>query len=490
MARFLDPILAQAHHGGHGQPALTLVAWALGAGVLLGSTLPAASVSSPAAGADACITMATAAAALALLAACRTRRPIFWRTSLLMLSFCGGCAIWIADHRGPTRLHDAEVRVAVVEVDGLSHPDPERPGVAAIVVRSGPDRRALRPDHRRAWLYLPQGGEVNVGRHYLGRFRFNHPRPPAVPGAFDPRAWAAQRGLQLTLHPLGALIPLHPAEEASPLAAWRDATSEHRQAAFAMLSRHSPHGILPAIALGQGSSVHPEVRASFARSGLAHVLAVSGLHFGLVAMAVLWLASQLLGRWTWLCRRVGKQRAAACVTLPLLLFYVIYVGAPVSARRAFIMASCLLGAQILRRDPLNTTSLALAAIMLLLYRPAELFSPGFQLSFSAVLGLIWTSRSFEAPWRCALQQRIQRPWLRRPLQWLLSSSVATGGASLATTPALIAHFGEIPLVGIVANLWVIPTVSFVLLPLALLAVLFQRSGDTSPRLRGGPRRGW
>ena len=376
-----------------------------------------------------------------------------------------------------------------LERPGEPLPEAERIAVVRILtpVREGGGRRhalasierwqrgaspALTPPEvaRQVWLKLPDSAEVSVGARLVGRLNLRPPRSTAYPGAFDEATMLEVFDADGTASARRGLLPL--AENPlSWLEGIRAALDKHRQEVLRLLeARGAESGLLSAIALGQGRAVAEGPRRVFAASGLAHVLAVSGLHFGLVALAVFFLARVVALRLGRVTRRWGAQRIAAFASIPPLALYVVYVGAPVSAQRAFIMATCLFLGRALHREGHPALSLSVAAIVLLLWRPVELMSPGFQLSFSAVVGLLWTADAYERP--VAEWVRTNTPrWVAAPLAWCLSALIATLGASVATAPLVLWHFGQAPLLGMIANLWVVPVVSYALLPLGLVVIL-------------------
>jgi competence protein ComEC len=225
-----------------------------------------------------------------------------------------------------------------------------------------------------------------------------------------------------------------------------------------------------AVALGEGGGVARDVRFQFGVAGLAHVLAVSGLHFGVVAWAVWWAVGGALRRWGWGVRRWGVEAMAAAVAGPALGVYVVFVGAPVSARRAFIMVTCVLLGRALRREGHGVIGLSAAGLVILGWEPQALHQVGFQLSFAAVLGIFWGAQAWDKPLQGLIERRC-RGWTAKALGWAASMGVATAAASVATTPLVLWHFGRSPWVGLVANAWVVPWVSFVVLPVGLAGAL-------------------
>lgn len=450
----------------HRAPALVsplpTLALALASGIALGAEGP---LSSPLH----LLYASLAASLIALLACLRSARLL--PVAILITSATAGFLLGASTER-PTA--SPELPAQGIAALTLVSPVREHPRGRSVLARLdalGPPGTPLtRYREIHVWLHLgPEQPEVALGDHLFGRIRLRPPRPPRFPGDYDARQTLRLRGAEHIAHPREPLLVQVP-ESPPPLAALRRALDRQRQRASAHLHEHGhTSGLLPALALGEGSAVDDATRESFSRCGLSHVLAVSGLHFGLVALVLFTVSQALFRRVPFITRRWGARRAAACVALPLMALYVLFVGAPVSARRAFVMAACLLGGHALAREGHSTLSLSLAALLLLLYEPRELFSPGFQLSFAAVLGLLWTGAYIERPFRRWLDLRAPR--FNRALGWLGSALLATLGASVTTTPLVLLHFGQLPLVGMLANLWVVPVVSFVLLPAALLATL-------------------
>jgi competence protein ComEC len=213
-------------------------------------------------------------------------------------------------------------------------------------------------------------------------------------------------------------------------------------------------GVLRALLLGDRSLLAEATEEKFARSGLMHLLAVSGLHVLLVGWLFFQGVRPSLLRMGLHWRPAEFTRAA--LTLGVLGFYVLLAGAPASATRATVMAALLMGATLAQRPTRSLNALGAAAVLLLLWRPAQLFEAGFQLSFAAV-GAIVTL----VPW---MQRRLPRSWDERPLRrWVAQSTLTTLAATLGTMPVLLAHFGRAPFSGLVLNLWAIPLTGVLLM---------------------------
>jgi competence protein ComEC len=193
-----------------------------------------------------------------------------------------------------------------------------------------------------------------------------------------------------------------------------------------------------ALLLGDGSDVPEPVKRAFRRLGLAHLLAVSGLHVGLVAGVALLMATPLGRTPRWLA-------ALAAVGLYLLL-----VGPRPSLVRASVMACLGVAALLSHRPPSARNALALAAVLLVALRPAAVAEPGLQLSVGATAGLLWLS-----PWLSARWQLV--PGLRRLPRAVRDALAVSAGAQLGTLPWALPLFCLLvpaaPLVNLVAVPW-------------------------------------
>lgn len=220
-----------------------------------------------------------------------------------------------------------------------------------------------------------------------------------------------------------------------------------RQALAATVPHDASRAVLLALLLADRSGIEAVTLDTFRQTGLMHLLAVSGLHVMLVGLALFGLLKPVLGRLGLGHRRTEWTRAA--ITLALLLVYALVTGATVSVVRAVAMTAVVLVGRALERRVDTLNALGLAAIGLLLWRPAALFEVGFQLSFGAVAALVSLSP--------VLTDWVPPAWTRPAWgRWLVASVVASTAATLGTAPALLVHFGRVPLAGLVLNAPAIP----------------------------------
>ncbi len=217
----------------------------------------------------------------------------------------------------------------------------------------------------------------------------------------------------------------------------------HRLASEALASRFAAPrdslgreaaALVRAMTVGDRRALSPALRQAYARSGMAHLLAVSGLHAGIVYL----FATLLFG---WLSLRHGGHRRRNFLVIVLLWLYVAAAGFPPGAVRAAVMCSLLQLGLAFSSPYRAANAWATAALLLLLVRPAWLGDIGFQLSFVAVAAILFWSVPLAR--RCRTGLRL----VDRPLQ-----ALAIGlSASVATAPLVSHAFGIVPLAGVVLN---------------------------------------
>lgn len=193
--------------------------------------------------------------------------------------------------------------------------------------------------------------------------------------------------------------------------------------------------VLEAMLLGDKQNLDTSVKETYRKSGISHILAISGLHISIIS-ALLWLILDTL--------KLNK-RVSSTIILTVLIVYCIFTGNSVSTTRAVIMIGIVLFGNIIYYQSDIYTSIATAAFVLLIYQPLYLYDVGFQLSFGAVISIIVLSPVLE---------RIY--FIPKTIRLYLISTLA---ASLGTYPIIAYHFNTISVIGIVVNLLVLPLVS-------------------------------
>lgn len=193
--------------------------------------------------------------------------------------------------------------------------------------------------------------------------------------------------------------------------------------------------VLEAMLLGDKQNLDTSVKETYRKSGISHILAISGLHISIIS-ALLWLILDTL--------KLNK-RVSSTIILTVLIVYCIFTGNSVSTTRAVIMIGIVLFGNIIYYQSDIYTSIATAAFVLLIYQPLYLYDVGFQLSFGAVISIIVLSPVLERVY-----------FIPKTIRLYLISTLA---ASLGTYPIIAYHFNTISVIGIVVNLLVLPLAS-------------------------------
>lgn len=273
------------------------------------------------------------------------------------------------------------------------------------------------------------------------------PSPARNPGGFDYRRYLYMQGIHWTAR-IDGLSRVQAVSDASlDLRADIDDLRRWLGERLEALYPEEIAGLVRGMILGEREAVPPDAEADFALLGLAHLLAISGLHVGVFVGAIYGLL-----------KGIGLTREKAAGTVLLLLPLVaLLTGAGAPVVRAAIMAGLALLAVILRRFRDGLTFLAVAAWALLAWNPYQLFQPGFQLSFAVTLALLVAagpvSRIMPFPWA-----------------WLNQLAAVTLVAQLASFPLIIYHFYEFSFLSWAVNLAAVPVVSLLVIPLAMLAL--------------------
>jgi competence protein ComEC len=265
------------------------------------------------------------------------------------------------------------------------------------------------------------------------RGRLEQPSGQRNPGGFDYRAYLQRRGIYniMTVYPYNIQKTGH-----GKVSLIQYCVHSLRARAQAVLDQHvggEGGALLKTMLLGHKWLLPSEVRRDFQRTGLSHLLAVSGLHVGFI-IAMLTGLTRLL--------HLTKKQSFV-FQMAMLCLYCMIVGAAPSVVRASVMAALILGSRVVGRQSDMLNNLFMAALVILLFRPLDLFEVGFQLSFGAVIGIIMFIRHFEN-------------WLKFLPRWMASGLSVTLSAQLGVWPVIAHYFNTFSAISIVANLFLVP----------------------------------
>lgn len=289
------------------------------------------------------------------------------------------------------------------------------------------------------------------------------PSGPVEPGGFDFRRMAWFKGLGAVGYTRTPVLVLAPAEEGrAGLAVFR-----LRMALSHGIQDRIPGaagGFAAAILTGDRSGMPREAVDALRNTNTAHLLAISGLHMGLLTGVVFATIRLCLVLVPWFALRYPVRKFAAIGALLVGALYLALSGGAVSTTRAYVMVGVMFGAVLLERRAVSLRSVSIAATILLVISPEALFGPGFQMSFAATTALV-------AVFGLLRDHRERLPrmpnWVAPVTAVVISSAVA--GA--ATAPFGAAHFNRIADYGLLANLLSVPLMGAAIMPAAVLAAL-------------------
>lgn len=331
---------------------------------------------------------------------------------------------------------DVQFTVAVDSISGGGTPMPVG-GKVRVTLRPSPWEDSSAP-----FPHLRQGDEVRLG----GTVR----RAPSQrnPGGFDYAAYLSRRGICCTMYVDTPDQVVRRASTAGPVTLIAVRAREYvREQIQTYVPSPDGRAVLHALLLGDRSRIETDQRQRFARTGLMHLLAVSGLHVFLVGMVLYMLLRPILMRFRlqWHTVEIGRS----LLTVGVLGLYMLLTGARPSVVRAVIMSALFIGGIALQRSahPLNT--LGVAAVVLLVLRPTALFDVGFQLSMAAVAAIVTVHPRFA--------EFIPEQWTASPTRdWLVSVVSVSAAATIGTAPVLLYHFGWVSVAGLLLNVVGIP----------------------------------
>ena len=236
-------------------------------------------------------------------------------------------------------------------------------------------------------------------------------------------------------------------------------------------------GLAAALIVGDRSGISADTSEALRQSGLAHILAISGLHMALVTASVMFFVRLVLAAFPRFAVTRPIRKYAAFIALAAATVYLTISGASIATQRAWVMISIMLLAILIDRRPLSMRNVALAAIALLVWRPESIVSPGFQMSFAAVISLI---AAYEW-WRRWKMKRIassdyQSSYFRSLAGYAAGLAMTSLVAGTATGLFAAYHFHRIAIFGLLGNLAAMPIVSLITMPLALLTMILMPFG--------------
>lgn len=316
----------------------------------------------------------------------------------------------------------------------------------------------------------------------------NPPPPPASPGSYDFGRNAFFQSMGGVAFGLGetrpAVLPDPP--DGLKRMMWLNGVRFHLASRIVARLGERTGGIAAAMTTGHEAWLAEADMDAMRDSGLYHILSISGLHMAIVGGFVFFGARLIVAAWPWLALRVSGKKVAAMAGLVAVGAYLLISGGPPPAERAAVTASIAFLAILLDRRAISMNALAVAAFVVLTFRPESIVQPGFQMSFAATAALValaenWPTRTREisAPWIIVTVQRFGA--------WLFAACAASLVAGLATGPFVMQHFNRTAMYGLLANVATAPISSFLMMPALALGAALEPLGLGGPFLAAA---GW
>lgn len=240
--------------------------------------------------------------------------------------------------------------------------------------------------------------------------------------------------------------------------------------------------IAAALVTGDRSAINNKTAEDLRVAGLAHMLAISGLHMGLVAGLVFGVGGMMFAAISAIGEHYDARKPAALLGLLVATGYLLLSGAGAPTERAFVMTAVALGAVLFNRRALSLRTISIAALMVAVLNPENVISPGFIMSFSAALALI---AFYE--WAGSRVQLLPRPVGFSFLQTLSRLAAIIGALALtslvagfATGPFAAFYFHRAAVYGLIANIAAMPVFTFIVMPALLAGTLLDVIGMGAP----------
>ena len=314
---------------------------------------------------------------------------------------------------------------------------------------------------RLSW-YERQAPSLAAGERWRLLVRMQRPTGFSNPGGFDYERWAFQQHMTASgyVRDVDQAQRLKQQTQSRPMDRLRQRLADNIRR---LLGERPETALVLALTVGLRSDLTSDQWQVLRNTGTSHLMAISGLHVGLISMLGFLLIQSVWRRWYWGCVRIPSQRAAAIAALLVALAYAAIAGFSVPTQRAVIMVAALVFGLLRGRKLLPGSALAAAALLIVMLDPRAPLSIGFWLSFMAV---------------AALQFLLRQPAAAKTSFITLRQAVrAQVAVSLGLFPLLLVYFGSQPALAPVVNLLAIPLTGWGIVPLALAGVATSTFSD-------------
>ncbi len=317
---------------------------------------------------------------------------------------------------------------------------------------------------RKIRLRLRKDEGIKIGQRITALASLKPPSPPFIPGSFDFRR-------HLYFKEIGAIGFIYKPPtiiEPSPTRFINVNALRHRIASrIISILPQEQSAIAIALIVGHKYALSDDDKQAVRDAGLAHMLAISGLHIGLLAGTLFFLLRLCMATIPSLALKYPIKKIAAIIALLGAVFYTLIAGATVPTQRAVLMSGIMFLAVILDRSPFSLRLIAFSAFIILIIAPESLLSASFHMSFAAVICLVYFYDVTRAFWIKAYRNSGGK---NKIALYFIGVCITTIIASVATAPFSAYHFGKISVLGSIANLVAVPLFAFIIMPFALIGL--------------------
>lgn len=386
------------------------------------------------------------------------------------------------DWRRATVVLDQPVTTMVTGVVEMREPSGEGRWRYVLALEGTASPQLRRQPERITVISRTRQSPFDIGERITGRARLSPPSGPALPGLVDFAFSSYFDGIGAIGFFYGA-----PSRVGGPVVegwgqsfertvfAWRSAIASRIRATVP----GDPGAFAAAIVTDERRAISEETTEALRVSGLAHIVAISGLNMALAAGIFFVGMRSLLALLPGFAQRFPVKKLAAAAALLMATGYYLISGFGVSAERAYIMMAIMLAAVFFDRASISLRNVALAALIVLVISPSEILGPSFQMSFAATVALV----AGYSAWSRRRDENEDRPWRPIILKPVVTLAHLVGGVfatsligGLSTAIFSIEHFHRMSTYGLAANLAAMPLVSFIVMPFGLVGMLLMPFG--------------
>ncbi|MFQ5900211.1 MAG: DNA internalization-related competence protein ComEC/Rec2 [Thermodesulfobacteriota bacterium] len=316
-------------------------------------------------------------------------------------------------------------------------------------------------------------GDRDIELRYGDRIRFRTkpaiPKNLGNPGGFDYERFLLSRGILTKGYVKGGrAVVIFPQRRDAGLWSGLEGMRERLRRFLDKEVQGPENALLKALLLGEKGEIPQDIREVFIRTGIAHILAISGLHIGIVALVSFWIVYRFLRLSEWILLTSNIKKLSLLISVIPIILYGFIGGFSIPTQRAVVMALVFIFAILLDREKDIYNTVAVAALIILVFHPLSILDPSFQLSFAAVISIIYIVSWLRFKGEGDIEEALLLKRVRMK-NWIQTLFFIPLAASIGTSPLIIFYFNRISILGFLANLLIVPIIGFIVVPLTLFS---------------------